>query len=377
VDDSIVRGTTCKARVKTLKEARRPGGSRHRQLFPPHRNPCVYGIDFPDRSKLNGGESQCGRNPQIPECRLAALSFGGRHVKATGPRQGIILPGLLWRQYPCPTIPCLTSTSSNAAAAGADVGEPSPRTANKSNCCRFSPCVAYFILHPRYGQTNAFTTAMAAYIDHTLLKAMPPPKILKKLLRRGARKTIFYSVCVNGSWVGRPAIFLEGTASRLVRRRFSAGGCHRCETFRNRAPIDDGAGKLMCSQLSDGSRMATTKLSFVSFATCGAADEWSVKIILNLPANGRTEKSAPASWSLKVARTSSKPHRLQQRRRDDCRCETGCANRRARSSASRASGGIRDTKTALAMIGKPGHPAWHLGGHGNLKGLVEDQAGSY
>ncbi|MGI8967350.1 MAG: phosphoribosyltransferase family protein, partial [Limisphaerales bacterium] len=51
VDDSIVRGTTCKARVNNLKEA----GAREVHVLvscPPHRNPCVYGIDFPDRSKL-------------------------------------------------------------------------------------------------------------------------------------------------------------------------------------------------------------------------------------------------------------------------------------------------------------------------------------
>jgi amidophosphoribosyltransferase len=51
VDDSIVRGTTCKARVNTLKEA----GAKEvhvRVSCPPHMNPCVYGIDFPDRSKL-------------------------------------------------------------------------------------------------------------------------------------------------------------------------------------------------------------------------------------------------------------------------------------------------------------------------------------
>jgi len=51
VDDSIVRGTTCKARVNNLKEA---GATEVHVLVscPPHRNPCVYGIDFPDRSKL-------------------------------------------------------------------------------------------------------------------------------------------------------------------------------------------------------------------------------------------------------------------------------------------------------------------------------------
>ena len=51
VDDSIVRGTTCKTRVKTLKEA----GAKEVHVLvscPPHMHPCVYGIDFPDRSKL-------------------------------------------------------------------------------------------------------------------------------------------------------------------------------------------------------------------------------------------------------------------------------------------------------------------------------------
>ena len=53
VDDSIVRGTTCKTRVNNLKEA---GAKAVHVLVscPPHMNPCVYGIDFPDRSKLMG-----------------------------------------------------------------------------------------------------------------------------------------------------------------------------------------------------------------------------------------------------------------------------------------------------------------------------------
>jgi amidophosphoribosyltransferase len=51
IDDSIVRGTTCKARGE------QPQGSGRQEVHvlvscPPHMNPCVYGIDFPDRSKL-------------------------------------------------------------------------------------------------------------------------------------------------------------------------------------------------------------------------------------------------------------------------------------------------------------------------------------
>jgi len=51
VDDSVVRGTTAKARVVNLREA---GASEvHLRIScPPHRHACYYGIDFPDPEKL-------------------------------------------------------------------------------------------------------------------------------------------------------------------------------------------------------------------------------------------------------------------------------------------------------------------------------------
>jgi len=83
VDDSIVRGTTCKARVNNLKEA----GAKEVHVLvscPPHMNPCVYGIDFPDRNKLMAA------NHSLEEIRkylnadsLHYLSIEGM-VKATG-----------------------------------------------------------------------------------------------------------------------------------------------------------------------------------------------------------------------------------------------------------------------------------------------------
>ena len=51
VDDSIVRGTTCKARLKSIRAA----GAKEihmRVSCPPIMNPCFYGIDFPTRAEL-------------------------------------------------------------------------------------------------------------------------------------------------------------------------------------------------------------------------------------------------------------------------------------------------------------------------------------
>ena len=91
VDDSIVRGTTSKTRVKALKEA----GAKEVHVMvscPPHMNPCVYGIDFPDRSKLMAA------NNTLEEIRrylsadsLNYLSEEGM-VKATGlPRESFCM----------------------------------------------------------------------------------------------------------------------------------------------------------------------------------------------------------------------------------------------------------------------------------------------
>ena len=51
VEDSIIRGTTSKMRIKTLREA----GAREIHMVvscPPHRYPCYYGIDFPTKGEL-------------------------------------------------------------------------------------------------------------------------------------------------------------------------------------------------------------------------------------------------------------------------------------------------------------------------------------
>jgi len=106
VDDSIVRGTTCKARVNNLKEA----GAKEVHVLvscPPHMNPCVYGIDFPDRSKLMAA------NHSLDEIRkylnadsLAYLSQAGM-VKATGLPAGAFCMACYDGNYPVPFDPLM------------------------------------------------------------------------------------------------------------------------------------------------------------------------------------------------------------------------------------------------------------------------------
>jgi amidophosphoribosyltransferase len=83
VDDSIVRGTTCKTRVNNLKEA----GAKEVHVMvscPPHKNPCVYGIDFPDRNKLMAANhTQEEIRKYLSADSLCYLSQAGM-VKATG-----------------------------------------------------------------------------------------------------------------------------------------------------------------------------------------------------------------------------------------------------------------------------------------------------
>ena len=104
VDDSIVRGTTCKARVKSLKEA----GAKEVHVLvscPPHTHPCVYGIDFPDRSKLMANNySRDEIRKYLNADSLAYLTQDGM-VKATGlPKESFCMACYDGR-YPVPFDP--------------------------------------------------------------------------------------------------------------------------------------------------------------------------------------------------------------------------------------------------------------------------------
>ncbi len=104
VDDSIVRGTTCKTRVNNLKEA---GAQEVHVLVscPPHMNPCVYGIDFPDRNKLMAANHTREEiRKYLNADSLCYLSQAGM-VKATGLPASAFCMACYDGDYPVPFNP--------------------------------------------------------------------------------------------------------------------------------------------------------------------------------------------------------------------------------------------------------------------------------
>lgn len=101
VDDSIVRGTTCKTRVNNLKDA----GAREvhvRVSCPPHMHSCAYGIDFPDRNKLMAATHTVeGIRQFINADSLAYLSLDGM-VQSTGFGRESFCTACYTGDYPVP-----------------------------------------------------------------------------------------------------------------------------------------------------------------------------------------------------------------------------------------------------------------------------------
>jgi len=83
IEDSIIRGTTVKTRVKTLREL---GVNKiHMRVSgPPHRFPCHYGIDFSTRGELiAAGKSENELRELLGLDSLAYLSLQGL-LESTG-----------------------------------------------------------------------------------------------------------------------------------------------------------------------------------------------------------------------------------------------------------------------------------------------------
>jgi amidophosphoribosyltransferase len=101
VDDSIVRGTTARARVVTLREA----GAKEvhvRVSCPPHRHPCHYGIDFPTSNELIANKySAEGMKAYLGADSIGYLSLDGM-IRATGHPTNKFCAACFTGDYPVP-----------------------------------------------------------------------------------------------------------------------------------------------------------------------------------------------------------------------------------------------------------------------------------
>jgi len=100
VDDSIVRGTTTRARVKSLREA----GAKEihmRISCPPTKHACFYGIDFPNRNQLVANRMSLEEIQRF----IGVETLG--YISLDGLKQAVAQPGnyctACWSgQYPIP-----------------------------------------------------------------------------------------------------------------------------------------------------------------------------------------------------------------------------------------------------------------------------------
>jgi len=106
VDDSIVRGTTARARVVNLREA----GAKEvhmRVSCPPHRFACHYGIDFPDPEKLIANQMNMDQICKYLNVdSLGYLDVEGM-VRATGRKVNEFCLACFTGNYPLPVDPAL------------------------------------------------------------------------------------------------------------------------------------------------------------------------------------------------------------------------------------------------------------------------------
>jgi amidophosphoribosyltransferase len=106
VDDSIVRGTTARARVVNLREA----GAKEvhmRISCPPHKHACHYGIDFPDPEKLIANQHSLEKiREYLGADSIGYLDVPGM-VRATGQEESAFCLACFNGRYPVPVDPNL------------------------------------------------------------------------------------------------------------------------------------------------------------------------------------------------------------------------------------------------------------------------------
>ena len=220
---------------------------------------------------------------------------------------------------------------------------------------------------------------LARFIDHTLLKADATARDIEKLCAE-AREHGFYSVCVNGSRVEQARHLLEATDVKVAcvvgfPLGAASGDAKRFET---EAAVDEGAHEidvvLNLGRLKDGDdKYVLRELRDV----VEAADERPVKVILETCLLTQVEKTRACQLVVE-----SGARFVKTSTGFSAGGATVADVRLLRETVGpqfgvKASGGIRDAKTALEMIAAGATRLGTSAGIAIVKGLEETKAGSY
>jgi deoxyribose-phosphate aldolase len=220
---------------------------------------------------------------------------------------------------------------------------------------------------------------LASFIDHTLLKADATAKDIEKLCAE-ARENNFFSVCVNGSWVASAHHLLEGSDVKIASVAGFPLGAMSGDTkrFETEAAIDDGAQEvdvvLNLGKLKDGDD------KYVLRELCDiveAADERTVKVILETCLLTNEEKIRACQIVVE-----SGAHFVKTSTGFGASGATIADVKLMRATVGpkfgvKASGGIRDTKTALTMIEAGATRLGMSAGVTIVKGFAGTAVGAY
>ena len=228
--------------------------------------------------------------------------------------------------------------------------------------------------------TTDFTPEkLAAYIDHTLLKPDASAAQIEQLCAE-AREYKFFSVCVNGSWVAAARHFLDGSDVKVASvvgfplgamaadaKRFEAeaaidDGAHEIDMVLNIARLKAGDDKYVLREIIDVVEAADERIVKVILETCLLTDAEKVRACQLVVESGAHFVKTSTGFStagatvadVKLMRATVGP-----------------------TFGVKASGGIRDSATALAMIESGATRLGTSAGLTILNGLAANETSSY
>jgi deoxyribose-phosphate aldolase len=220
--------------------------------------------------------------------------------------------------------------------------------------------------------TRLSAEQLAAYIDHTLLRPDATQSQIEQLCRE-AREYKFFFVCVNGSWVAAARHFLDDTDVKVVGtvgfplgamasdvKRYETevaidDGAHEIDVVLNVARLKAGDDKYVLRELLDVVEAADERTVKVILETCLLADDEKIRACSIAVESGAHFVKTSTGFSSAGATVAD-----VKLLRETVGPKFGV----------KASGGIRDVQTALAMIEAGATRIGTSSGVGIVRGMV-------